>query len=73
MAERECVDDTGYEPCYLKTLSVAKGKGSVVDGWVNECEASREYTDRRNPKYWEMNLSHCQKSYMNLPGIDSGP
>jgi hypothetical protein len=41
VAERESVD-TGYEACYLKTLSVAKGKASVVDGWVNECEGSIE-------------------------------
>jgi len=73
LAEREYVNDTGYEACYLKTLSVAKGKASVVDGWVDECEASREYTGRRNPKYWEINLSYCQKSYMNLPWIDPGP
>ena len=42
MAERECVNGTGYEACYLKTLSVAKGKALVVDGWVNECERSIE-------------------------------
>jgi len=42
MAERVCVNDTGHEACYLKTVSVAKGKASVVDGWVNECEGSIE-------------------------------
>jgi hypothetical protein len=42
MAERESVNDTGYEACYLKTLSVAKDKASVGNGWVNECEGSIE-------------------------------